>query len=103
MSETIQQISAALATRLGTWLEQPDEASSGLQELRERLGALRGTIGARATTAALRELAGAGKSIRAIRVRCIPSIAAQIRGRARATSASGAKRSSSARPPQLPS
>lgn len=69
MSETIQQISADLAQRLGAWLEQPDDASAGLQELRERLGALRGTLGASATSGALRELSGAEKSIKATRQR----------------------------------
>ncbi len=69
MPETIQQISAALVQQLGTWLEEPDEAVAGLTELRERLGALRGTIGAGAATEALRALSGSEKSIRASRQR----------------------------------
>ena len=69
MPQTIQQIAGDLAQRLAAWLEQPDEAFLGLQELRERLGALRGSLGVPATSGALRELSGAERSIRASRQR----------------------------------
>lgn len=69
MPETLDSITADLSKRVAVWLEQPDEASLGLQELRERLGALRSTLGATATSGALRELSGAEKSIRSSRQR----------------------------------
>ncbi len=62
-------ITATLTRQLDTWLQEPDEATNGLQELRERLGALKGTIGPRATSEALRALSGSEKSIRASRQR----------------------------------
>ena len=69
MTETIQQISADLAQRLRAWLEQPDEATAGLQELQERLEALRSSLGARAVAEASRALSGSSRTIRAIRQR----------------------------------
>ena len=69
MPETIQTIAADLTKRVGEWLSQPDEASAGLSELRERLEALRGTIGAGAATDALRALSGSEKTIRSSRQR----------------------------------
>ena len=80
MPETIQDITADLVRRLGGWLEQPDEASAGLQELRERLDALKGTLGGAATSEALRALSGSEKSIRASRQReAANAIAAAVR------------------------
>lgn len=69
MPETIQQIASTLAQQIEAWLKRPDEASLGLQELRERLGALRGSIGAGATSDALRAISGVDRNIRATRQR----------------------------------
>ena len=67
--ESLQDILSDVTPRLSEWLDRPDdEASLGLQELRTRLDALKGTIGG-AATAALKELAGAEKTIRASRQR----------------------------------
>ena len=69
MPESIQEIAASLARRLETWLEAPNEATTGLDELRKRIEALRGSIGAGATSEALRALSSSEKSIRATRQR----------------------------------
>lgn len=69
MEKTIEHISVAFARQLAVWLEEPSEASRGLQELRERLQDLGGTIGAPAKNEALRALSGSEKSLRASRQR----------------------------------
>lgn len=63
MTETIQTIAADLTRRVGEWASQPDEATAGLTELRERLDALRGAIGGGAASEALKALSGSEKAI----------------------------------------
>jgi len=63
MPETIQTIAADLTRRVGEWVSQPDEATAGLTELRERLDALRGAIGGGAASEALKALSGSEKAI----------------------------------------
>ena len=76
----IDQISSDLHDDVEGWLNAPDEASAGLQELRERLQTLAGTIGAGAKNDALRALAGSEKDIRRSRQRAAAdAIAAALR------------------------
>ena len=80
MSETIDQIASDLRSRVEGWLNAPDEASAGLDELRERLQALGATIGTSAKNDALRALAGSEKDIRRSRQReAADTIAAALR------------------------
>lgn len=65
----IEQIAAELRQQLETWLNTPDEASRGLEALRERLQALGATIGTGAKRDALKALAGSEKDIQRSRQR----------------------------------
>lgn len=67
MPESIQTIATDFTRRVGKWLSQPDEASTGLTELRDRLEALRGTIGSAAASEALKSLQGAERTIQTSR------------------------------------
>lgn len=64
----LEQIATELRQRLETWLDTPDETTEGVQELRERLDALKATIGAKAASEALRSLRGADQNAR--RAKC---------------------------------
>lgn len=64
----IEQIATELRQRLETWLQQPDEATQGVQDLRERLELLKGTIGPKAASEALKSLRGAERNAK--RVKC---------------------------------
>ena len=64
----IEQIAAELRQRLETWLDTPDETTEGVQELRERLKALKATIGAKAASELLKSLRGADQNAR--RAKC---------------------------------
>lgn len=62
--ESLQDILSDATPRFSDWLDRPDdEASRGLNEVRQRLEALKGPLGASAS-AALRELAVAETVIR---------------------------------------
>lgn len=76
----LEQISTELHQRLETWLKTPDEASRGLEELRERLQALGASLGTGAKKDALRALAGSEKDIQRSRQReAAEAIAAALR------------------------
>ena len=61
--ETIDQIASRLHGQVEAWLNSSDEASAGLDELRERLQALGATIGTSAKNEALRALQGSERDI----------------------------------------
>ena len=65
----LEHIASELAERLGTWLDTPNDASEGLEELRSKLQALGGTIGKKAASDALRALQSSEKDIRRSRQR----------------------------------
>ena len=65
----LEQIARELAQRLQTWLDTPNDASEGLDELRSKLQALGGTIGKKAAADALKALSGSEKDVRRSRQR----------------------------------
>ncbi len=76
----LNQIARELAERLGTWLDTPDDASKGLDELRGKLQALGGTIGKKAAADALKALQSSEKDIRRSRQReAADALAAALR------------------------
>jgi hypothetical protein len=66
---TLEQIARELAEQLEAWLDAPNSASEGLDELRNKLQALGGIIGKKAASDALRALHGSERDIRRSRQR----------------------------------
>ena len=80
MSDTLDQLLADLVPRVESFINSPNEASRGLEELRERLQALGGSIGAGAKNDALKALAGSERDIKRARQReAADAIAAAMR------------------------
>ncbi len=76
----LEQITTELRQRLETWLDTPNDASEGLDELRSKLQALGGTIGKKAASDALRALQSSEKGIRRSRQReAADTVAADLR------------------------
>lgn len=65
----IEQITTGAAEELATWVQQPNQQSQGLAELRSRVEALGDALGTRAKREALSALSGSDRRISQSRAR----------------------------------